>query len=320
MGDTVLDFEKEFIEVDEQIKEIEHHKINQWNMQIFSELRELKRKRLKLYREIYPKLTSWQRTQLARHPDRPYSLDYIYQICESFIEIHGDRRFKDDPAMVTVLAKLCGKSVVIVGHQKGRGTRENIFRNFGMPHPEGYRKALRAMQLANKFGFPIISLIDTPGAYPGIGAEERGQAEAIARNLYEMANFRVPILSIVIGEGGSGGALAIGVADRILMLENSIYSVISPEACSAILWKDKGKTKYVAESLKMTALNLLKLKIIDEVVKEPLGGAHRDNKRASRILRRVIIRHLTELEALDRQELFKRRHEKFRKIGVYVEG
>jgi len=318
MAESVLDFERPFVELDEQIQAIQSHNA-EWNPQVKQELRELKRNRIRLYKEVYKKLTPWQRTQLARHPDRPYSLDYINLLCESFIEIHGDRRFKDDPSIIAVLGKIAGESLIIIGHQKGRGTKENIFRNFGMPNPEGYRKALRAMHMAQKFGFTLLTFIDTPGAYPGIGAEERGQAEAIARNLYEMALLKAPILSIVIGEGGSGGALAIGVADRILMLENSIYSVISPEACAAILWKDREKSKDIAESLKMTAKDLYDLKIIDEVIKEPLGGAHRDYNRAARIMRRVIRRHLSELNQITIDELLKRRHEKYRRIGVYLE-
>ncbi|MGA1795509.1 MAG: acetyl-CoA carboxylase carboxyltransferase subunit alpha [bacterium] len=319
MANTVLDFERSFVEIDEIILETEK-RITEWNPQIKTELRDLRRKRVKVYQEVYAKLTPWQRTQLARHPDRPYSLDYINLMCESFIEIHGDRRFADDHAIVTCLARLEGKSVVIIGQQKGRGTKENIYRNFGMPNPEGYRKALRAMLLAQKFGYPVVTLIDTPGAYPGIGAEERGQAEAIARNLYEMSRLKTPIISLVIGEGGSGGALGIGVADRILMLENSIYSVISPEACAAILWKNRDKASEVAESLKMTGQNLLKFKIIDEIIKEPLGGAHRDYARAANIIRRALRRHLRELMAVPLDELLARRFEKYRSIGVYREA
>lgn len=319
MPNTVLDFERQFVELDELIKETQTRNIG-WNHEVKYELRELKRKRIKLYRDIFPKLTPWQRTQLARHPDRPYTLDYIKLICQEFTEIHGDRRFRDDPALVTLLSKFEGKSLLIIGHQKGRGTKENIYRNFGMPNPEGYRKALRAMHLAQKFAIPLLTFIDTPGAYPGIGAEERGQGEAIARNIYEMSRLTIPIISLVIGEGGSGGALAIGAADRILMLENSIYSVISPEACSAILWKDKEKASEVAETLKMTAKDLLKLNIIDEIVKEPLGGAHRDYNRAAHIIRRVIRRHLAELKATPTEELLAKRYEKYRRIGVFHEG
>ncbi|MGA1843413.1 MAG: acetyl-CoA carboxylase carboxyltransferase subunit alpha [bacterium] len=319
MANTVLDFERSFVELDELILETEK-RITEWNPQIKMELRDLRRKRVKVYQEVYAKLTPWQRTQLARHPDRPYSLDYMNLMCESFVEIHGDRRFADDHATVTCLARLEGKSVVIIGQQKGRGTKENIYRNFGMPNPEGYRKALRAMLLAQKFGYPVVTLIDTPGAYPGIGAEERGQAEAIARNLYEMSRLKTPIISLVIGEGGSGGALGIGVADRILMLENSIYSVISPEACAAILWKNRDKASDVAESLKMTGENLLKLNIIDEIIKEPLGGAHRDYTRAANIIRRALRRHLRELMAVPLDELLAKRFEKYRSIGVYREA
>lgn len=319
MANIVLDFEKPFVELDDLIQETQK-RISEWNPEVKSELRKLKRKRVKLYRELYPGLTPWQRTQLARHPDRPYTLDYINLMCEDAIEIHGDRRFADDHSIVTCLAKMDGASLVIIGQQKGRGTKENIFRNFGMPSPEGYRKALRAMLLAEKFKIPVFTLIDTPGAYPGIGAEERGQAEAIARNLYEMARLKTPIISLVIGEGGSGGALGIGVADRILMLENSIYSVISPEACATILWKKKEKAMDVAEALKMTAQDLLKLKIIDEVVKEPLGGAHRDYAQAAHIIRRAIRRYIGELQSFTLDELLVKRYEKYRKIGVYKEA
>ncbi|MBN2372578.1 acetyl-CoA carboxylase carboxyltransferase subunit alpha [bacterium] len=319
MASAVLDFEKPFVELDDLVQETQR-RITEWSPQLKLELRELKRKRIKLYREIYPRLNSWQRTQLARHPERPYTLDYVSVMCEEFTEIHGDRRFRDDPAIVAFLARMGRESLVIIGHQKGRGTKENIYRNFGMPNPEGYRKALRVMQIAEKFGLPVLTLIDTPGAYPGIGAEERGQAEAIARNLYEMSCLKAPIISLVIGEGGSGGALGIGLSDRILMLESSIYSVISPEACAAILWKDKEKAKDVAQALKMTARDLERLKIIDEVVKEPFGGAHRDYKRAAHIVRRVVRRHLSELKGLPVDELIAKRYEKYRGIGVYLEG
>ncbi|MGA1791212.1 MAG: acetyl-CoA carboxylase carboxyltransferase subunit alpha [bacterium] len=319
MANTVLDFEKPFVELDEIIQETQK-RITDWNPKVKSELRDLKRKRMKLYREIYPKLTPWQKTQLARHPERPYSSDYIAVMCKDSIEIHGDRRFSDDHAIMACLTKMDGTSMVVIAQQKGRGTKENIYRNFGMPGPEGYRKALRAMLLAEKFGYPILTLIDTPGAYPGIGAEERGQAEAIAKNLFEMARLKVPIISLVIGEGGSGGALGIGLADRIMMLENSIYSVISPEACAAILWKKKEKAIDVAGSLKMTAQDLIDLNIIDEVVKEPLGGAHRDYNRAAHIVRRVIRRHLAELQSIPADELVAKRYEKYRGIGVYREA
>jgi acetyl-CoA carboxylase carboxyl transferase subunit alpha len=319
MANTILDFEKPFVELDEIIQETQK-RITDWNPKVKSELRDLKRKRMKLYREIYPKLTPWQRTQLARHPERPYSSDYIAVMCKDSIEIHGDRRFSDDHAIMACLTKMDGTSLVVIAQQKGRGTKENIYRNFGMSGPEGYRKALRAMLLAEKFGCPILTMIDTPGAYPGIGAEERGQAEAIAKNLFEMARLKVPIISLVIGEGGSGGALGIGLADRILMLENSIYSVISPEACAAILWKNREKALDVAGSLKMTAQDLINLNIIDEVVKEPLGGAHRDYNRAAHIVRRVIRRHLAELQSIPVDELVAKRYEKYRGIGVYREA
>jgi acetyl-CoA carboxylase carboxyl transferase subunit alpha len=257
---------------------------------------------------------------VARHPRRPYTLDYLSTIFTDFIELHGDRLYLDDPAVVGGWARLAGVSVMVVGHQKGRDTKENLKRNFGMPHPEGYRKALRLMKLAAKFAAPVITLIDTPGAYPGLGAEERGQSEALARNILEMSILPTPVIAVVIGEGGSGGALALGVADRILMLENSVYSVISPEGCAAILWKDASQRERAAEALKLTAEDLLRLKVIDEIVAEPVGGAHVDPDATGESLREALIRHVTELKKLRPEKLVRRRAEKYGAMGVYSEA
>src|SRR5437763_6005768 len=268
----------------------------------------------------YASLTPWQRTQLARHPKRPHTRDWCKLLLDDFTELHGDRLFRDDPAIVGGLARFEGRSVVMMGHQKGRDTREKIARNFGMPHPEGYRKALRLMQLAEKFGKPILALIDTPGAYPGIGAEERGQAEAIARNLRAMAALRTPIVAIVTGEGGSGGALAIGMGNRVLMLEYAIYSVISPEGCAAILWGDAAKAPEAAESMRITAPDLLRLGGIDAIVPEPVGGAHRDWHGAAGALRHALRENLRELTRQSEDDLVAARYEKFRRIGALEEG
>ncbi|RLA84302.1 MAG: acetyl-CoA carboxylase carboxyl transferase subunit alpha, partial [Deltaproteobacteria bacterium] len=261
-----------------------------------------------------------QKTQLSRHIDRPHALDFINLIFEDFIELHGDRRFGDDPAIVAGLARLEGRTCVVIGQQKGGHIHELSRRNFGMPHPDGYRKALRVMELGARFKKPIITFVDTPGAYPGVGAEERGQAEAIAVNLREMSLMPVPIISVIIGEGGSGGALAIAVADRILMLEHAIFSVISPEGCAAILWRTREKAPEAAEALRLTAQDLKELGVIDEIVPEPLGGAHRDHALAASILKEAIIRHLRELLELDREELLRRRYQKYRNMGVFLEG
>ncbi|MCX5714388.1 MAG: acetyl-CoA carboxylase carboxyltransferase subunit alpha, partial [Candidatus Omnitrophica bacterium] len=271
-----------------------------------------------LKKDTYGNLSAWQRVQLARHPQRPYTLDYINMFMTDFIELHGDRSFADDKAMITGLAKFEGQKVVVIGHQKGRDTKENLKRNFGCAHPEGYRKALRMMQLAEKFDLPIIVFIDTPGAYPGIDAEERGQAQAIALNLREMASTAVPIVATVIGEGGSGGALGIGVADRVCVLENAYYSVISPEGCAAILWKSGVKAPLAAEVLKLTAHDLLAMGIIDEEVPEPLGGAHRDPLKMGETLRGVIKKHLSELRAYDKEKLLGLRYQKYRAIGRFA--
>ncbi len=318
MNGTWLDFEKPILDIERRIENLkglapeEHPEAAQ-------ELERLERKAERLRREIYSKLTRWQRVKLARHPRRPYTLDYLKQIAPNFMELHGDRRFGDDPAIVGGLTLLDDLPVVIIGHQKGRDTKENIYRNFGMAHPEGYRKALRLMRLAANFGCPIVTLVDTPGAYPGLGAEERGQSEALARNILEMAHLAVPIVTVVIGEGGSGGALAIAVGDVVLMFENSIYSVITPEGCAAILWKDASKAEQAAEALKLTAPDLLELHVIDEIIPEPVGGAHRDPEEAARRLKDAVLRHLRGLMGLPAQELLDRRLEKYLKMGVYLE-
>ncbi len=319
MAKHYLDFEKPLIELE---REIEHLKRFSRGKQIdFSEqLRNLEEKLHRLQKEIFSNLTGWQVTQLARHIDRPRVSHYIQWMFEDFIELHGDRNYGDDPAIVGGIAKFNGRPVVVIGHQKGADAKEMAYRNFGMPHPEGYRKAFRLMKMAELFKKPVLTMIDTPGAYPGVGAEERGQAEAIAKNLEMMMMLRTPTVIIVIGEGGSGGALAIGVGDRILMLEYSIYSVISPEACSAILWKDSEKGKVVAaESLKLTAADLYRLGVIDEIVKEPLGGAHRDPQRMAGILKEVAERDLRELEKIDIEDLLRIRYEKFRRMGTFID-
>jgi acetyl-CoA carboxylase carboxyl transferase subunit alpha len=260
------------------------------------------------------------RVLLARHPKRPYSLDYLNGVFTDFIELHGDRLYRDDPAIVGGWARLGGHSVMVIGHQKGRDTKENIHRNFGMPHPEGYRKALRLMRLAARFHAPIITMVDTPGAYPGLGAEERGQSEALATNILEMSALETPIITAVIGEGGSGGALALGVADRVLMFEHSVYSVISPEGCAAILWKDATQRERAAEALKLTAQDLLRLKLIDEVIPEPLGGAHQDPDAAGEGLREALLRNLGELRRVRPEKLVRRRVEKYAAMGPYAEA
>ena len=310
-----LDFEKPIVELEKKIQELKNF-ISEKKIDLSSEVRRLEDKLEHLKKDTYSSLTAWQRVQLARHPQRPYALDYINIFMSDFIEIHGDRAFADDKAIVCGFARLDNQKIVVIGHQKGRDTKENLKRNFGCAHPEGYRKALRMMQLAEKFGLPIVIFIDTPGAYPGIGAEERGQSQAIALNLREMAGITVPIIAIVIGEGGSGGALGIGVADKVCVLENAYYSVISPEGCAAILWKDGAKAPEAAEVLKLTAQDLLKRGIIDEIIPEPLGGAHRDVQKMAQDLKEAINRNLEELDALTKEELLKSRYRKFRNMGV----
>jgi len=314
-----LDFEKPLQELDRQIEELKRLG-EERQIDVSTELRLLTEKLTTVREEIYKNLTPIQRVMVARHPRRPYTLDYLSTIFTDFIELHGDRLYMDDPAIVGGWARLGGASVMVIGHQKGRDTRDNIKRNFGMPHPEGYRKALRLMQLAARFGAPIITLIDTPGAYPGLGAEERGQSEALARNILEMSLLPVPIVAVVVGEGGSGGALALGVADRILMFENSVYSVISPEGCAAILWKDAGQRERASEALKLTASDLERLKVIDETIPEPVGGAHVDPDAAGENLRAALLRNLTELRKLRPEKLVKRRAEKFAAMGDFAEA
>ena len=314
-----LEFEKPLIELETEIENLKRFSIGK-QISFNEPLRNLEEKLHRLQKEIFLNLTGWQITQLARHIDRPKASYYIQWMFENFIELHGDRNYGDDPAMICGLAKFNGRAVTIVAHQKGADAKEMAYRNFGMPHPEGYRKALRLMKLAEEFNKPILTMIDTPGAFPGVGAEERGQAEAIARNLRMMVMLQTPIIAMVIGEGGSGGALAIGVGDRILMLEHSVYSVITPEGCAAILWKNGEKGKEVAaESLKLTASDLYRLGVIDEIVKEPLGGAHRDPKRMAETLKEAVERHLRELTKIDMEDLLGLRYKKFRRMGTFIE-
>lgn len=309
-----LEFEKPLREVEEKIEKLAAAGNGKSNVQ--EDIRKLRMKLAQLEHELYSKLTPWQRTQLARHPQRPSTLDYIGEIFRDFLEFHGDRSFGDDRAIVGGFASFNDRSVMVIGHQKGKTLKERMQRNFGMPNPEGYRKALRLMKMAEKFGRPIVTFIDTPGAYPGIGAEERGQAEAIARNLYAMSRLTVPIVSIVIGEGGSGGALALGVSDRILMLEHGVYSVISPEGCAAILWDDPAKVPDAAAALKMTAQDLVDLHIVDEVIPEPLGGAHREPRAVSERLAKALTNQLFQLSDLPIDTLLDQRDRKYRRIGA----
>ncbi len=310
-----LDFERPIVELEEKILALQES-ARGTDLDVTEDVARLRARVDKLGREIYSSLDPWQRVQLARHPRRPTALDYIERIFDDFKELHGDRAFRDDPAIVGGAARLGDRWFLVLGHQKGRDTRSNVHRNFGMPHPEGYRKALRLMQLAAKFGRPVVTFVDTPGAYPGVGAEERGQAEAIARNLREMARLPVPILVFVTGEGGSGGALALAVGDRVYMLENSIYSVISPEGCAAILWKDASKAKEAARSMRITAAEVNRLGVIDGVLEEPLGGAHRDPDGAAEVVRRKILDAVAELEDLPENQLLDDRLQKFLNIGV----
>jgi len=301
--------EKPVLELEAQIRAME------MDPSQAKEREKLEKKLDKLKADLFTNLTDWQRAQLARHPKRPYTLDYIERLCERFDELHGDRRFGDDAAIVSGFGWIEGNPVMVIGQQKGRDTKQKILRNFGMPKPEGYRKALRLMKLAEKFQRPILCLIDTPGAYPGVDAEERGQAEAIARNLLEMAKLEVPVVAVVIGEGGSGGALALGVADRVLMMENAIYSVISPEGCASILWKDASQAPKAAAALKLTAPHLLELGVIDGIVKEPLGGAHSDFDAAAAALKDAIIEAFSELSDLSAEQLVEERYQKFARMG-----
>jgi len=313
-----LEFEKPVEEAEKRLAELRSYN-TEGQEQAAAEIAKLEKKVRHTLKDLYSKLTPSQVTQVARHQDRPYTLDYIQNVFTDFVELHGDRAFRDDPAIICGLAKLGETAVVVIGQQKGRNTKEKVHRNFGMPHPEGYRKALRMMELAERFGRPVFTFIDTPGAFPGIGAEERGQAEAIATNLMRMSTLRVPVIATVIGEGGSGGALAIGVADRVLMMEFSTYSVISPEGCAAILWKDAAKADLAAKALKIDAAELLKLGVIDRIVKEPVGGAHREPETAFKNLKTVFIDTLEELRALTPEDLVGLRYEKFRAMGVFAE-
>jgi acetyl-CoA carboxylase carboxyl transferase subunit alpha len=319
MNTTGLEFEKPILELERKITELRNFTSTE-SIDLESEINRLQQKLDKLKHEIFENLTAWQRVQIARHPQRPYTLDYIQMIMSDYLELHGDRHFSDDKAMVCGLATFENKRVMVIGHQKGRDTNENLMRNFGSAHPEGYRKAMRVMRLAEKFNIPIFTFIDTPGAYPGIGAEERGQAEAIAYNLREMASLRVPMVINIIGEGGSGGALGIGVGDKICVMQNAYYSVISPEGCAAILWKDRSRAHDAANSLRLTAEDLLRLGIIDKVIPEPLGGAHSDPKAAAESLRSVLSQCLKELSGIPTEEILRLRYEKFRNIGRFSES
>ncbi len=311
-----LEFEKPIAELEKQLAALKNQSEGQ-AVGVEQEIGQIEEKISKMKYEVYQDLSPWQRVQIARHTRRPFTLDYVEHCFDDFLELHGDRHIGDDEAMPGGFAHLEGRRCVVLGHQKGRGTKENLRRNFGSAHPEGYRKALRLMRLADKFGKPVVALIDTPGAYPGIGAEERNIAEAIAFNLREMMRLKVPVVSVVIGEGGSGGALGIGMADRVLMLENSYYSVISPEGCAAILWKDRKFAEDAATAMKLTAQDLEGMGVIDEIIPEPIGGAHHDHAAAGRNLKAALVRHLAELREKDSDELLQERYEKFRKFGEF---
>ena len=315
---TLLDFERPIAELEARIEEMKRLAAEK-DLDVSSATAVLEEQLIDLKKETFRNLTRWQRVQLSRHPDRPYSLDYIQRICDDFIEIHGDRQVGDDKAIVGGFAKIDGRPVMIIGQQKGRNTKDRQFRNFGMPNPEGYRKALRLMKMAEKFDVPVISLIDTPGAYPGLEAEERGQGEAIARNLREMFVLQVPVICVVIGEGASGGALGIAIGDQVLMLENTWYSVISPESCSSILWRSWDYKEQAAEALKLTASDMMGNGLVDGIIPEPLGGAHLDYDAASEILKAEILLQLDKLEAIPAEQRIDQRIEKFSGMGVFVE-
>ncbi len=313
-----LDFEKPLVELEQKIKELRDYSTD--SVDFSSDIKKLEKKSDKLRDEIFSNLTRWQRTQLARHQKRPYTLDYIQHIFTDWFEVHGDRNFRDDPALVCGFARLDGEPCAVIGHQKGRDTKAKVYRNFGMPNPEGYRKALRVMQMAEQFGLPIFTFVDTPGAFPGIGAEERGQAEAIARNLREMAALTVPIIVTVTGEGGSGGALAIAVGNKVQMMQYSVYAVISPEGCAAILWSDGTRGPEAAEALKLTSMDIDALgTIIDDVIPEPVGGAHNDPVAAAATVKEYLKKHLTALKELSAEELVEQRYQKFRAMSVIEE-
>lgn len=315
----LLEFEKPLRELEKQLESL-HQQSLENNIDASAELSAIEEKLEKTRTEIYTKLTPWQRVQVARHPKRPYALDYVAAICEGFQELHGDRQFNDDRALVGGTAFFDDRSVMIIAQQKGRDTKENIQRNFGMPQPEGYRKALRLLKLAEKFGLPVVTFIDTPGAFPGIGSEERHVSEAIAVNLREMALLRVPSIAVIVGEGGSGGALGIGVTDRVLIFENAYYSVISPEGCAAILWKDRANAPKAAEALKINASNLMELGVVDEVIPEPFGGAHQDPSQAAASLKAALQRHLVELVGLPEEKLVAQRYDRYRALGKFREA
>lgn len=313
-----LDYEQPIAELEAKIDELRHMS-NDSGLNITEEIQKLQDKSIELTRSIFSSLTPWQTTQMARHPQRPYTLDYIQQIITDFEELHGDRAYADDKALITGVGRLNGQPVIVIGHQKGRDTKEKVARNFGMPRPEGYRKALRVMKLAERFGLPVVTFIDTPGAYPGIGAEERGQSEAIARNLFEMSQLKTPIISMVIGEGGSGGALAVGVADHLMILEYSVYSVISPEGCASILWKSADKASDAAETLGVTSSRLMSLGLVDEVIAEPLGGAHRDIAEMTERVKNALTTKINELKKLPLDELVEQRQQRLLSYGEFEE-
>ncbi|MEA3465366.1 MAG: acetyl-CoA carboxylase carboxyltransferase subunit alpha [Thermodesulfobacteriota bacterium] len=313
-----LDFEKPLVELEQKIQELRGYSTE--NVDFSSELQKLESKAAKLREEIFSKLTRWQRTQLARHPGRPFTLDFIDHVFTDWFEVHGDRNFADDSALVCGFARFDGQPCAVIGHQKGRDTKEKVARNFGMPNPEGYRKAMRIMKMAEQFDLPIFTFVDTPGAYPGIGAEERGQAEAIARNLREMASLKVPVIVTITGEGGSGGALAVAVGNRVLMMQYSVYAVISPEGCAAILWNDGAKGPQAAEALRATSADVAELGcIIDDVIEEPIGGAHNDVKQTGEFVKACLKKHLAELQQLSPEELVEQRYQKFRAMTVMQE-
>ncbi len=318
MALSFLDFEQPIAELEAKIEELGHVSSDS-KVNIAEEISRLQRKSRQLTTTIFASLTPWQITQLARHPQRPYTLDYVKRICDEFTELHGDRMFGDDAAIVGGLARIDGQPVMLIGHQKGRDTKERVRRNHGMPKPEGYRKALRLMRTAERFNLPVITMIDTMGAYPGVSSEERGQSEAIARNLFEMSTLEVPIVSVVIGEGGSGGALAIGVCDRLLMLQYAVYSVISPEGCASILWKSSDKKEAAAEAMGITADRLAELNLVDEVLAEPLGGAHRDHAAIAAKVKEGILRHLADLTRLSTERLLAQRSERLSSFGVFTD-
>ncbi len=313
-----LDFEKPIVELERKIDELRNFNSEE-KINLSPEIKKLEDKLSTMKNEIYQKLTPWQRIQIARHPDRPYTLDYIRLIAKDFVELHGDRLFADDDAMIAGFATIDKEKVLILGHQKGRDVKENVMRNFGCAHPEGYRKAMRLMELAEKFNLPVVIFIDTPGAYPGIGAEERGQAQAIATNLMDMAKISVPVVAIVIGEGGSGGALGIGIANRVLILQHAYYSVISPEGCASILWRNSVRAPDAAKALRIMSEDLLEFGMIDEIIPEPFGGAHRDPDNIASGIKKATIKHIKDLLKMSKKDLLDDRYNRFRKIGRFVE-